>query len=64
MSNEFYTVSPDIAITILSRRAHSNQAATSDLACVDSGFRPSLQAATNTAFGDLIPFQFRIASLR
>ncbi|MBW4565896.1 MAG: hypothetical protein KME32_33410 [Mojavia pulchra JT2-VF2] len=59
-----YTTSPDIAITILCRLAHSNQATTSDLACADSGFLPSLQAATNTASGDLIPFQVRNASLR
>lgn len=35
-----------------------------DLACCASGFLASLQAATNTASGDLIPFQVRIASLR
>lgn len=38
---------PDSAITILCRLAHSNQAITADLACADSGFLPSLQAATN-----------------
>ncbi|MBW4564520.1 MAG: hypothetical protein KME32_25975 [Mojavia pulchra JT2-VF2] len=47
-----YTVSPDITITILCRLAHSKGAVTSDLTCADSGFRPSLQAATNTASGD------------
>ncbi|WP_179051834.1 hypothetical protein [Nostoc sp. TCL26-01] len=59
-----YTVSPDIAITILCCLAHSNQSFTADLTCADSGFRLSLQAATNTASGDLIPFQVRRASLR
>lgn len=39
---------PDSVITILCRLAHSNQAITPDLACADSGFLPSLQAATNT----------------
>ncbi|MEH1985478.1 MAG: hypothetical protein V7K22_31520 [Nostoc sp.] len=38
---------PDSAITILCRLAHLNQAITADLACADSGFLPSLQAATN-----------------
>ncbi|MFN6486930.1 MULTISPECIES: strawberry notch family protein [unclassified Nostoc] len=55
-----YTVSPDIAIAILFFLAHSNQS----LTCADSGFLPSLQAATNTASGDLIPFQVRIASFK
>ncbi len=48
-----YTTSPDIAITILCFYAQSNQSFTADLTCADSGFRPSLQAATNTACGDL-----------
>ncbi|MBN3946610.1 MAG: hypothetical protein HWQ38_08975 [Nostoc sp. NMS7] len=39
-------------------------AITVDLACCASGFLPSLQAATNTASVDLIPFQVRNASLR
>ncbi|WP_322732608.1 hypothetical protein [Nostoc sp. ChiQUE01b] len=47
--SEVYTVSPDIAITILCRLAHSNQATTPDLACCASGFLPSLQVPTNTA---------------
>ncbi|UKP00983.1 hypothetical protein [Nostoc sp. UHCC 0870] len=59
-----YTTSPDIAITILYRLAHSNQSFTADLTCADSGFRPSLHAATNTASGDLIPFQVRTASFK
>ncbi|MBC1224844.1 hypothetical protein GNF10_30290 [Nostoc sp. UCD121] len=58
-----YTVSPDSAITILCRLAHSNQAIAADLACYASGFLPSLQVATNTASGDLTPFQVRSASL-
>ncbi|MBW4617315.1 MAG: hypothetical protein KME21_29655 [Desmonostoc vinosum HA7617-LM4] len=59
-----YTTSPDIAITILCFLAHSNQSFTADLTCADSGFLPSLQAATNTASGDLIPFQVRSASFK
>jgi hypothetical protein len=51
-----YTVSPDSAITILCGIAQSNQATIADLTCCASGFLPSLQAATNTASGDLTPF--------
>ncbi|MBH8573022.1 hypothetical protein I8752_08320 [Nostocaceae cyanobacterium CENA369] len=43
-----YTTSPDIAITIRCRLAHSKGATTSDLACADSGWLPPLfQAATS-----------------
>nr|WP_322657108.1 hypothetical protein [Dendronalium sp. ChiSLP03b]MDZ8203439.1 hypothetical protein [Dendronalium sp. ChiSLP03b] len=59
-----YTTSPDIAITILCRLAHSKGAIAPQLSCCASGFRSYLQAATNTASGDLIPFQVRSASLK
>ncbi|MHC5772144.1 MAG: hypothetical protein ACYTXI_42895 [Nostoc sp.] len=41
-----------------------HQAVISDLTCAASGFFPSLQAATNTASGDLTPILVRSASLR
>ncbi|MCG6137529.1 MAG: hypothetical protein MET45_23330 [Nostoc sp. LLA-1] len=53
-----------MAITILWLRAHSNQTMVSDATCAAAGFCPSLQAAINTASGDLTPILVRSASLR